>query len=148
VRLSAVGSIVLRPSPHTDFPTTIRRTAVLAVALLILGVAGIRIIAVVTPPRLTIIDPPAQLSTSSRIVTITGTTEPGVVLTINDQPFVPDATGAFTTDIVLLPGSHTIAIEARRRHSRPNRIERQVNVRAADAPVALGPKPQHDTVEP
>ncbi|MBI4450222.1 hypothetical protein HY634_04125, partial [Candidatus Uhrbacteria bacterium] len=105
--------MLVQPSLFTDVPTVLRRAAIGAVVLLVLGVAGVRILAVVTPPRLTITTPSAQLSTSSRIVTITGTTEPGAALTINGQPLVPDATGAFTTDVVLLPGANTIAIEAR-----------------------------------
>lgn len=127
---------MFRPSLHTDVPTTVRRTLTAAVIFLVLGVAGFRMLAVMTPPRLTITTPPEQLSTSSRIVTITGTTEPGAALTINGHVLVPDASGAFTTDVVLLPGANTVAIEARRRHSRRARIERQINVHAAEAPLA------------
>ncbi|MDO8598514.1 MAG: hypothetical protein Q7S02_00210 [bacterium] len=136
LKLLAVGSIVVQPSLFSDFPTTVRRVAVAVVVLGILGVAAYRMLAVITPPPLSIATPLDQLSTSSRIVTITGTTEPGAQLTINGSAFAPDATGAFTTDVVLLPGMNTIAIEARRKHSRPARVERRINVRSSDAPVA------------
>lgn len=125
-----------QPSLFSDFPTTVRRVAVAVVVLGILGVAAYRILTFTAPPTLTIATPRDQLSTSSRIVTITGMTEPGALLTINGSSFIPDAAGAFTTDVVLLPGMNTIAIEARRRHGRPARVERRINVRTADAPVA------------
>lgn len=128
---------MVQPSLFTDVPTVVRRMLVALVVLAILGVAAYRMLAVIAPPSLSIATPRDQLSTSSRIVTISGTTEPGVQLTINGSAFAPDATGAFTTDVVLLPGMNTIAIEARRKHSRPARVERRINVRSSDAPVAF-----------
>ncbi len=115
----------------------IRRLLIGAVALLVLGVAGYRIAAVVTPPPLSVNQPADQLSTSSRVITIAGTTEPGALLTINGIAFIPDTSGAFTTDVVLLPGVNTIAIEARRRHGWTTRVERRIHVRAAEAPIAM-----------
>jgi hypothetical protein len=128
---------MVQPSLFSDFPTTIRRALLGVVVISILGVAAYRMLAMIAPPPLTIASPADRLSTSSRIVTITGTTEPGVALTINGQPFVPDGAGMFTTDVVLLPGMNTIAIEAKRRHGRPTRVERRINVRTADAPIAF-----------
>jgi hypothetical protein len=127
---------MLQPSPHTDYPAVIRRTLLGAVVLLVLGALGYRVAAILAPPPLHLRAPTDQLSTSSRTITIAGQTEPGVMLTINGEAFVPDPAGAFTTDVVLVPGVNTIAIEARRRHGWPARVERRVHVRAADAPVA------------
>jgi len=128
---------MVQPSLFTDVPTVVRRALIAIVVASILSVAGYQILATTTPPPLTVAEPTDQLSTSSRIVTITGTTEPGAVLTINGAVFTPNAVGAFTTDVVLLPGLNTIAIEARRKHGRPARVERHINVRSADAPVAM-----------
>ena len=127
---------MLQQSLFTDYPSLIRRSAVVVVVLLLLGVVGSRVLTILTPPPLTIDRPADLLSTSSRFVTIAGKTEPGVALTINGVAFVPDAAGAFSTDIILTPGANTIDIEARRRHSRPARVTRRVQVLAASAPVA------------
>ena len=128
---------MIQRSLFSDFPTTVRRAAVAVVVIIIMGMATYRLLAMVAPPPLAVAQPLDQLSTSSRIVTITGTTEPGVQLTINGATFTPDTTGTFTTDVVLLPGMNTIAIEAHRKHGRSARIERRINVRSADAPVAM-----------
>ena len=128
---------MVQPSLFPDCPPTVRRVAIAAVVLAILGVAAYRMIAVIAPPPLSIATPLDQLSTSSRIVTISGTTEPGASLTINGSAFAPDATGAVTTAVVLLPGMNTIAIEARRRHGWTARVERRIHVRAAEAPIAI-----------
>lgn len=106
------------------------------VVVIALGLIGVRIAAIFEPPTLTIDHPNDLLSTSSRFVTVTGRTEPGALLTINGSAFVPDTTGTFTTDVILAPGVNTIAVEARRRHSRPARIERRITVQAANAPLA------------
>lgn len=137
LKLVARSSIVFRPSPHTDYPSVIRRVLTGAVILVVLGALGYRVASIIAPPTLAVREPSDQLSTSSRTITIAGETEPGVTLTINGETFVPDPAGAFTTDVVLLPGVNTIAIEARRRHGWPARVERRVHVRAADAPLAF-----------
>ncbi|MBI4434339.1 hypothetical protein HY635_00770 [Candidatus Uhrbacteria bacterium] len=131
---------MLQPSLFTDYPSVIRRFLIGAVALLVLGGIGYRVAAIIAPPILSVRQPADQLSTSSRIITISGATEPGALLTINGETFIPDTSGAFTTDVVLLPGVNTIAIEARRRHGWTARVERRIHVRAADAPIALDGK--------
>ena len=128
---------MLQSSLLHDYPSRMRRMGIGAIVLLVLGVIGYRIVALVMPPTLTVTEPSDQLSTSSRIVTIQGHTEPGAILVINGETLAPDISGAFTTDAILLPGVNTITVEARRRHSRTARVERRIHVRAADAPLAL-----------
>ena len=128
---------MLQPSLFTDYPSVIRRFLIGAAVLLVLGGIGYRVAAIIAPPVLSVREPADQLSTSSRIITIEGETEPGALLTINGIALAPDTAGAFTTDVVLLPGVNTIAIEARRRHGWATRVERRIHVRAAEATLAL-----------
>ncbi|MFH1430069.1 MAG: hypothetical protein ABIG71_00925 [Candidatus Uhrbacteria bacterium] len=126
-----------RRLPLYDAPLLVRRLAVAGVAVVILGVLGFRILSVRTPPPLTISTPVNLLSTTSRIITIEGNTAPGATITINGEEYTPDSGGAFSADIVLLPGVNTIAIESYRRHSRAAHVERTIHVHAANAPLAL-----------
>lgn len=119
-----------------DYPALVRRITIGIVGAALFGLIGWRIAAVTAPPPLALTTPAHALSTSSRIITVSGHTAPGAALTINGEVFAPDASGAFTTHIVLLPGVNTVAIEARRRHSRPARIERIIEVQRNDAPLA------------
>ena len=123
----------------TDVPTLLRRGALALAALAVLGAIGARVLDVRTPPLLTISEPTNLLSTTSRIITIEGTTAPGASLTINGAPYAPDTNGAFSADVILLSGVNTIAIESRLRHSKPARVERTIHVHPADAPLALIP---------
>jgi len=127
---------MLQQSLFTDYPSLIRRAAVLAAIVVVVGVLGARMLAVLTPPTLVVEQPADLLSTSSRFVTISGRTEPGAHVTVNGSAFIPDASGAFSMDVILAPGANTIAIEARRRHSRAAQIIRRIQVSPASAPVA------------
>ncbi len=127
---------MLQPSLLDDFPTRLRRAVISGVVLIVLGMLGYRIMAFVQPPPLVLASPQDQLSTSSRIITISGTTAPGASLSINGRSFVPDAAGNFATDLVLVPGVNTIELESRTAHSRPARVIRRVQVVPSGAPVA------------
>ena len=128
---------MLQSSLFTDYPTRMRRIVGMGVAVVMVGILATRIIAIVVPPPLVLESPPEQLHTSSRTVTIRGTTAPGATVYINGRPFTPNAQGAFTADVILIPGANTIGLEARTRHSRSAHIERHIQVIAADAPVAI-----------
>jgi hypothetical protein len=122
--------------PLYDTPATIRRAIIAIGILLVLGFLGWRVHDVFAPPSLIVASPSDRLATSSRIITISGSTEPGAVLSVNGEEFAPDAGGFFKMDVVLRPGTNTLAIEARQRHGRPNRIERTIHVQRNEAPLA------------
>lgn len=127
---------MLQQSLFIDVPSVIRRAIAAMLVIIALGLVGIRIAAIFEPPSLVVERPTDLLSTSSRFVTVTGTTEPGTTLTINGLQLVPDTAGAFSTEVILAPGANTIAIEARRRHSRAAQVIRRIQVHAANAPLA------------
>lgn len=126
---------MLRPSLHHDFPTRIRRMAIGAVAFLVVGLLAARIIATIAPPPLTIHEPTDRLVTGSRVLSIRGTTAPEAELHINGRSLAPDTAGRFATDVILLPGLNTIEVSARRRHSQPIVIRREVQVVEMKAPL-------------
>lgn len=128
---------MFQPSLLDDYPSRVRRFTIAAVILVVLGVVGYRIAAMIAPPPLAIEQPSDALSTTSRLITIRGTTAPGATITVNGQEFVPDARGAFTKDIVLVPGVNIIEFEAHTKHSRTTKVIRRIQVVTSDAPVAL-----------
>lgn len=125
-----------RSLPLYDTPTIFRRAVVLLIVALVLGLLGYRVIEMRTPPTLSVATPADELATSSRVITISGQTDPGATVLINGSALAPDAGGSFTADIVLSPGVNTLTIEARRRHSGTARIERVIHVQRNDAPLA------------
>lgn len=128
---------MFQPSLLDDYPSRVRRFAVVAVILVVLGALGYRVAAIVAPPLLAIEQPSDALSTTSRLITIRGITSPGATITVNGQAFVPDARGAFTKDIVLVPGVNIIEFEARTKHSRTTKVIRRIQVITSEAPVAI-----------
>ena len=127
---------MLQPSLFRDYPTVLRRIAMVSVGVLVLGIIGYRVYALMRPPTLLLEQPTDYLSTTSRTIIVRGVTVPGAVLTINGRTFVPDQRGGFSAELVLLPGTNTIELEAKMRHSRAARIIRRIQVTSADAPVA------------
>jgi hypothetical protein len=65
------------------------------------------------PPTLSVIYPPDGLITSIKVISVTGTTEPGTYLSVNGTPAVVDPTsGTFRAWILLEPGLNLISVEA------------------------------------
>ncbi|MFH1098637.1 MAG: hypothetical protein V1723_01810 [Candidatus Uhrbacteria bacterium] len=127
---------MLQPSLFYDYPGRIRRAAIAGVTLALFGIIVWRIVAVVIPPPLTVIDPSGDLATISQTIIVRGQTTPGAALRINGRTFAPDTAGLFAAELTLLPGPNIVTIEAWTKHSRTARIERRIIVHTADAPLA------------
>lgn len=65
------------------------------------------------PPFLVIGDPPEGSILRSNPVRLVGESEPGAILSLDGQPLVPRADGAFVASIVASPGPNVVRIEAR-----------------------------------
>jgi hypothetical protein len=104
-----------------------RVAATLAVAVVGVYLGG-RFLAMVRPPALTVVTPAVALSTTSRVVTVAGSVEPGVNVAVNGQPVATAADGTFATSVTLAVGTNTVRVSAARRYGRPATVERQVFV--------------------
>lgn len=112
-----------------------RSLTIAAVFLIVAGYLGSRFFVMIKPPVLTLSAPPIDLATTERAIAVSGTTEPGSEVMVNDQPINIKDDGAFNTLIMLEPGPNTIHVVASKRYGRPASVERQVFV-ATPSPTA------------
>lgn len=88
-------------------------------------------------PSLTLFSPPENLITAERNIELSGQTEPGVRLTINGTPLLPDEDGFFQKTIMLDKGLNTLEIQATKRYARPKIIQRKILVTLKDSAISL-----------
>jgi hypothetical protein len=72
----------------------------------------VQVLVDLTAPSLEIVEPQTGFRTSDLTVVIVGITEPGAIVTVNDQAVQVDAYGKFTTSVTLLKGGNTIKVSA------------------------------------
>ena len=63
-------------------------------------------------PRLDIVSPARDLTTNQAVLLLSGTTEPGSSIYLNNQQIVVDAQGEFRENLSLAPGSNLLTIRA------------------------------------
>jgi cytoskeletal protein RodZ len=80
------------------------------------------------PPKLEITQPQQNLMISETTILISGETEPGAEVTINDELILADNNGNFSQLINLKKGMNTLKISAKKKYSRENIIIRQILV--------------------
>lgn len=91
---------------------------IITIFLFIIGVAIIigyimyNVRAFLSPPNLIISSPRSEQIIKEDRINITGKTDEGVSLTINDQSILIDNVGNFTQDVKLNPGLNTFKIQA------------------------------------
>ena len=94
--------------------------------LLVLGYFYREVCFLIKAPRLEIIQPPADISTSQPSFELIGKTEPTAFLKINDQEAYIDTAGNFKKELNLSEGLNTIKIEAKNRFNKSNIIIRRI----------------------
>ena len=80
----------------------------------------------IMPPKLEVIQPPADISTTQKIFEIIGKTEPTAYLTIDSQEAYIDKDGNFKFEKNLQEGVNTIKIESKNRFNKVNTIIRRI----------------------
>lgn len=79
-------------------------------------------------PALNLFSPPEDFRTNNRMIEVSGQTDPGAQVAINDTPVLPDEKGFFQEKLVLQDGLNILKIQATKRYARPRVIERTVLV--------------------
>ena len=105
-----------KPLKQPKFVLTPTVVIVTIISIVILGALGYLVYQFYNfqkPPLLEIQSPELNSSTEEPEVTVEGTTEQGMFVTINDEPVKVSQTGAFSTIITLSRGSNTIIVKAR-----------------------------------
>jgi cytoskeletal protein RodZ len=110
-------------------PHTLKFAALILVSSLVLVYLGISINKIFAPPELIIKTPhESSIITTERSINLAGITEKEVELTINAKPILSDNDGKFSLLVDLQKGLNIIKITAKKKHSKPKTVYRQVMV--------------------
>lgn len=101
--------------------------AVSALALLA-GYFSWQVVRLITPPPLTVVQPAGDMSTKTAAIIVSGQTQPGAKVTINNQPVDVNPAGQFQESIDVQPGLNTLKISAIKKYSHQRTVVRQVVV--------------------
>lgn len=97
---------------------TLRRLSLSLTVLVAIGYIGFIIYQGVKAPTVVLAEGFVDRQTHEDTITVQGTADVGVELTVNEQPIELDGSGAFTEQVGLIDGINTITVEAKRPHSR------------------------------
>jgi len=110
----------------TITPKKLALIAFIVFLILVLGYFWREISFLVSPPRLEIIQPPADISINQSTIEIIGKTEPTAILTIDGFEVYIDKDGNFKFEKNLIEGVNNIIIESKNRFNKVNTIIRRV----------------------
>ena len=109
-------------------PKIFRSFAIILLAAIVVTYLGLKVQAIIAPPRLQLLTPATDFVTSESVVTVSGSVPSGAILTVNGQQVVADEQGYFSEDVDLKFGINTIEVRAKKKHSQEAIITRQVVV--------------------
>lgn len=106
------------------------RTIVIGLSLLAVLVAvvyiGNQIRSVLAAPFLVINEPNSDQTIAANSIVVSGKSEVGASVFINNQPVLTDSSGQFTENLLLSPGLNVIEIVERNKFNKVSRIERKI----------------------
>lgn len=101
-------------------PKFFKNLVVILIFLFCFSYLGVEAKNVFDPPRLEIFEPSNNLVLNEQIIKITGRTEPGSKLAINDEKILIDNEGNFSENINLQPGVNVVKISANKKYGKTN----------------------------
>ena len=104
----------------------IRSLIILFLVLVCLFYLGLKMKALLAPPKLVIDQPINNLITNEKYVQVSGAVESETALDINGQQVSVDPSGRFSETINLQPGVNIIEISAQKKHGQQIKVYRQV----------------------
>lgn len=130
-----------RPTRLFNQPLThpLRRWLLIIVIVGVAVYVGILAWRTYTPPTVTVVSPVTDYSTSTPTVVVSGLTQTGVQIFINNQLVAVSDQGKFSQTLALTPGLNAITIVAQKVYSQPIRIERRVLYTPVAAPATPSP---------
>lgn len=103
-----------------------------ALALALLVYVGGQVHRLLSPPALLVDSPSDNLQMATASLLVSGQTEEEAQVTVNGLVVLTDPTGRFETSLILTRGLNIITVEARRKHGRPQVLERTVYLEGLD----------------
>lgn len=92
----------------------------------ILFYLGWQAAALLSPPKITLLEPPDGLEVSDATITVKGTVDREAEIFINGANTIPNLKGDFAAEVTLERGLNIIAVEAKTRHSKKTAVYRKV----------------------
>jgi cytoskeletal protein RodZ len=130
---------ILKRILHYFQPNFLKYYGIAIVSIAVFVYLGLSVNRIFAKPELIIKNPTVEnLITAEKSIKIEGVTEREVELFVNSERLLGHANGEFEFTVDLQNGLNVIAIEARKKHSRPNIVYRRIIVKddAEATPVA------------
>jgi len=139
-------------------PRTTIIVSSVVVLLAAVGYVGSQISSVLTPPKLSVVEPASDESITGNSIVVSGTAEIGADVSINDQAVLLDQNGQFNENVILSDGLNQIEIVAKNKFNKVSTVVRKINAQVQKATVAtvvlpinltiqIGPNPAWVSVE-
>jgi len=122
---------LLAPRAKTDLSWWWRHLRLLFAVLIVLLAAsyfGWQIISLYIPPDLLVIQPPTDMTTKEATITVSGQTDPGARVSINNQTIEVQENGQFSEQVDLRLGLNTLEVTSKKTRSGERIVVRQVLV--------------------
>ena len=103
-------------------PRTIKLAGIAVVTIAFTFYIGLGVHNIIKPPLLIIHEPQNNITTNSRLITISGKTNPEISLTINNELILADVNGRFSRDVNLSLGLNILEITAIKKHGAQKQI--------------------------
>ncbi len=119
----------------TEFPWYLRHGRFLiasGIILIVLTYLVIQAVRLLRPPFMEVLQPSTDISISENSIVVSGRTQPGVEVRINNQQTDVAADGTFVETVDLQTGLNTLKITGQRKISKPAVVERRVLVEAKE----------------
>jgi cytoskeletal protein RodZ len=117
-------------------PTTMIVGISLIVASVAAGYVFLQIRSVLAPPYLNLTEPNTDQTVVDNSVVVSGTSEVGAEIFINDQPVLASQNGEFTENLLLSPGLNVIEVTAKNKFGKISKAVRQVTSQAVATKTA------------
>ena len=107
-------------------PKMVRVGVITLIVVVCLAYVGWEVAKIFSPPDLSLISPPDNITVKEQSIDISGSTQPEVMVTINGQQVYLDVNGNFTETISLKEGLNEIVVTASKKRSRSTTVTRHI----------------------
>lgn len=118
-----------KPIPQRDLLIIPKFLGLIFLVILVLGLVvniSLGVKKIIIPPKIILESPQNGVLTRDPLVEVRGQTEPGSLLSLNNQTIITNKKGVFRELVPLQNGLNRIKISARKRYSRPRNLELRI----------------------
>ncbi|OGE82410.1 MAG: hypothetical protein A3B10_02960 [Candidatus Doudnabacteria bacterium RIFCSPLOWO2_01_FULL_44_21] len=116
-------------------PKTLIIGSSLLIGLVALLYVGNQVRSVLAPPFLEIVEPGSDLTIDGNSLVVSGKTEIGADVFINNQQVLADSSGQFSENLLLSPGLNIVEISSQNKFGKISKITRQINSQTQTVPT-------------